>query len=78
MEPLVSVVPPANAVAPAGGAAPEVVFDAQLPPPGSDAAPNFFAEPGVLACKCYGCLIIFDYEYSGCFADLLLRIPFLF
>ena len=51
-------VPPTAPVAPASGVAPEVVLDAQLPPPGSDAPPNFFADPGVLACKCYSCTFI--------------------
>ena len=41
-------VPPTAPVAPASGVAPEVVLDAQLPPPGSDAPPNFFAEMSVL------------------------------
>ena len=63
VEPRVSLVPPASAVAPAGGAAPEVVVDAQLPPPGSEAAPNFFADPGVLACKCCSCIYIYIYIY---------------
>ena len=76
MEPHVSVVPPANAVAPAGGTAPEVVFDAQLPPPGSDATPNFFADPGVIACKCSSCLFVIM-KLIACFACLL-RFPFSF
>ena len=76
MEPHVSVVPPANAVAPAGGTAPEVVFDAQLPPPGSDATPNFFADPGVIACKCSSC---FNCHYKiDCMFCVSSKIPFLF
>ena len=48
-EPVVPPAPPATPATPVVSTAPDVVVDSQLPPPGSAAPPNFFADPGVLA-----------------------------